>query len=229
MTTHSTSNRRMNTRHPHITQLIPPLLFLVVTLLAGCATVYYATWEQLGKEKRDLLKDNVLAARLEQRETRQEFRDALTQLRSTYEVPSTRLQAVYEELKRHQKRLTRRYNDLEGRIAKLNTIATDLFSEWREEAESISNREFHRRSLEQLAEARARYRHMQTALAQTQNRCRPVLNQFNEYVLFLKHNLNAQALGALHGEAQEIIEGLGNLIEELNNSISETDAFIATL
>ncbi len=229
MTTLTASKRSMSTSPICFAGLITPLLLVIATMLTGCTTVYYATWEQLGKEKRDLLKDNVLAARHEQREASQGFRDALTQLRSTYQVPPSRLQAVYEELRGHQKRLTRRYEDLDGRITKLNTIAMDLFSEWREEAESMSNREFHKRSLEQLAEAQDRYRQMQTALTETRNRCRPVLNQFNEYVLFLKHNLNAQALGALHGEAQEIIEGLGHLIEQLNNSISETDAFIATL
>jgi hypothetical protein len=51
----------------------------------------------------------------------------------------------------------------------------------------------------------------------------------NDYVLFLKHNLNARAIGALQGEADDVIEGLTELIDEMNQSIAETDAFIETL
>ena len=57
----------------------------------------------------------------------------------------------------------------------------------------------------------------------------PVLKQFNDQVLYLKHNLNAQALGSLKAEAGQIEKEIGRLIQEMNASISQADAFIKGL
>ena len=202
---------------------------LLTIFMVGCSSLYYATWEQFGKEKRDLLRDSVVTARHEQKEAGRQFRDALTQLQQSYLVTPTQLQGRYEQLKEQHRKLTSRYDALDTRIPKLNNIATDLFQEWREEADTIGNRSFRQQSLDQLAETRARYTAMRSALVRTQDRCRPVLKKLNDYVLFLKHNLNARAIGALQGEADDVIEGLTELIDEMNQSIAETDAFIETL
>lgn len=205
------------------------LLVLFASLIAGCSTVYYATWERFGKEKRDLLRDTVVAARHEQKEAGTEFRDALTQLQLTYRIPPSKLQKTYEQLKTHYDNLSSRYDALDRRIHKMHSIANDLFEEWQEEADSMGNRSFRQKSLSHLATTQQRYEQMRMALLRSQDRCRPVLRQFKEYVLFLKHNLNAQAIGALNNEANDIIDGLSTLIDEMNNSIAETDAFINTL
>ncbi len=34
-------------------------IVVLIFLVTGCQTTYYAVWEKLGKEKRHLLKDNV--------------------------------------------------------------------------------------------------------------------------------------------------------------------------
>lgn len=201
----------------------------ISALLVGCSSLYYATWEQLGKEKRDLLRDNVVTARHEQKEAGRQFRDALTQLQQSYRTTPTQLQERYEQLKEQHRKLTNRYDQLDTRIGKLEKIASDLFQEWREEADIMGNRAFREQSLDKLAETRERYSAMRMALVRTQDRCRPVLKKLYDYVLFLKHNLNARAIGDLQGEADDVIDGLTELIDEMNQSIAETDAFIDTL
>jgi uncharacterized membrane protein YqgA involved in biofilm formation len=57
----------------------------------------------------------------------------------------------------------------------------------------------------------------------------PVLKQFRDQVLYLKHNLNAQAIGALKGETMDIEKEIQQLIEDMNNSIREADSFIQGL
>ena len=54
----------------------------------------------------------------------------------------------------------------------------------------------------------------------------PVLTQFNDYVLYLKHNLNAQAIASLKGEAANIQSEISRLIESMNRSISRADEFV---
>ena len=57
----------------------------------------------------------------------------------------------------------------------------------------------------------------------------PVLAQFRDQVLYLKHNLNAQAIGALRGETLDIEKEIQRLISDMNASIQEADRFISGL
>ena len=54
----------------------------------------------------------------------------------------------------------------------------------------------------------------------------PVLTRFHDQVLYLKHNLYAQAVGSLKGESADIEREIQRLIQDMNASISEADAFI---
>ncbi len=54
----------------------------------------------------------------------------------------------------------------------------------------------------------------------------PVLTQFNDYVLYLKHNLNAQAIASLKGEATNIQNEISRLIDSMNRSIARADEFV---
>ena len=53
-----------------------------------------------------------------------------------------------------------------------------------------------------------------------------VLTKFHDYVLFLKHNLNAQAIGSLQGEASKIQIDISKLIADMNESIAQAEKFI---
>jgi hypothetical protein len=55
----------------------------------------------------------------------------------------------------------------------------------------------------------------------------PVLTKFNNRVLFIKHNLNAQAIASLKGTELELGGDIDRLIHEMEASIAEADAFIS--
>ena len=57
----------------------------------------------------------------------------------------------------------------------------------------------------------------------------PVLSVFKDQVLFLKHNLNAQAIASLQGELDTVEADVSALILAMEQSIDEADAFIRTL
>jgi hypothetical protein len=48
-------------------------------------------------------------------------------------------------------------------------------------------------------------------------------------MLYLKHNLNAQAIGALKGEYQAIKQDIEKLINDMNQSIDHSQNFIKSL
>ena len=54
----------------------------------------------------------------------------------------------------------------------------------------------------------------------------PVLQKFNDYVLYLKHNLNAAAIASLNGEASSIQTEIGHLLDSMNQSIARADEFV---
>jgi len=57
----------------------------------------------------------------------------------------------------------------------------------------------------------------------------PVLRIFRDNVLFLKHNLNAQAIGSLQDEFAGLELEIGKLIDRMNEAIESSNAFIADM
>jgi hypothetical protein len=57
----------------------------------------------------------------------------------------------------------------------------------------------------------------------------PVLNTFQDQVLFLKHNLNARAVASLREEFGAIENDIVALIKDMEASIAKADEFIEDL
>ncbi|HKQ39958.1 MAG TPA: DUF2959 family protein, partial [Verrucomicrobiae bacterium] len=80
-----------------------------------------------------------------------------------------------------------------------------------------------------LTETKGKYETLHQAMLRAERSMQPVLTQFRDQVLYLKHNLNAQAIGALKGEVTNIEGDVSALLKEMNRAIAEADAFIKTL
>ncbi|HTH48682.1 MAG TPA: DUF2959 family protein [Candidatus Limnocylindria bacterium] len=205
------------------------LAALLVILCTGCQTAYYGMMEKFGIEKRDLLKKAVIHARDEQKEAGQEFKDALTRLQQVYGTTGTDLERTYSRLKSDLERCESEAGDVKTRIKDMDRIASDLFAEWEGEIGRFTNPAFASDSRRKLGETRSKYQQLSASLRSAESKMEPVLRSFQENVLYLKHNLNAAAIGSLRGEASRIEMQIQTLISEMNNSISEADAFIRTL
>ena len=57
----------------------------------------------------------------------------------------------------------------------------------------------------------------------------PVLAAMNDNVLYLKHNLNAQAVASLKTEFTQIDREIDALIAEMREAIATSDEFIESL
>ncbi len=202
---------------------------LLATALWACQSAYYAAWEQLGKEKRHLLKDEVEQVRTDQKEASQEFKDVLTRIKTLYGFDGGKLERAYEKLKGDYEDCRERADALSGRIDQVERIATDLFAEWEAEIQTIGNPGFKQQSRERLIETRRRYQTLRMAMRQSESSMRPVLRNLQDYVLYLKHNLNAMAVGSLKSEADSIEVDIQRLVADMNRSIQEADAFLKTL
>ncbi|MFO1499723.1 MAG: DUF2959 family protein [Verrucomicrobiota bacterium] len=84
-------------------------------------------------------------------------------------------------------------------------------------------------SEQKLRETQRKYEGLHTAMKRAEGSMEPVLVQFRDQVTYLKHNLNAQAIGALRGEVLDIEKEVQALIRDMNSSISEAESFLKTI
>lgn len=201
-------------------------LSVVAILLIGCQSAYYAMWEKMGKEKRHLLRDQVENSRSDQEKASEAFKDALTRLKEMYGFQGGDLEKMYNRLFDDYENCNQRAAAIDERIDKIQRIARDLFAEWRLEIEQIHNPTFRSQSAQKLQATQSRFASLESALITARKRMTPVLGNLKDYVLFLKHNLNAQAIGSLKGEAASIETDVGRLIRDIQRSIQEADAFL---
>jgi hypothetical protein len=66
-------------------------------------------------------------------------------------------------------------------------------------------------------------------MRQTEARMTPVLKAFQDQVTFLKHNLNARAIGSLKGTSARISTDVDVLMTQLDGSMAQADALINSL
>jgi len=66
-------------------------------------------------------------------------------------------------------------------------------------------------------------------MKKAETKIEPVLSAFRDQVLFLKHNLNAQAVASLQSEVTTMEADISKLITEMEKSIAEADSFIKTM
>ena len=204
------------------------LLLLAGVLLSGCRSTYYSMWESVGKEKRHLLRDEVEDAREDQAKASEEFKDALTRIKELTGFQGGELENVYLQLKDDYEDCESRASVIDDRIANVEQIAADLFVEWEAEIGQMTNATFRSNSRQSLARTRERYNQLHRAMVQARSRMDPVLSRLNDYVLYLKHNLNAQAVGALGSEMGRIEADVDMLVRDIERSIEAADTFLKT-
>ncbi len=208
-----------------------PRLVLALSLftLVACNTVYYAAWEKLGYEKRDLLKSAVKKARGEQKEAGEQFQDALTQLKKLTNYNGGNLESAYNRFKGEFEACEAQATDVRRQISEVDTVARDLFREWEKEIRQYESASLAADSRRKLADTRSRFEPLSRSLHAAEPTMEPVLRKFRDQVLYLKHNLNAAAIGSLRGQADTIQGDIQRLMEQMNRSIAEADRFIQTL
>jgi hypothetical protein len=191
--------------------------------------MYYSTMESFGYEKRDILADRVQDGRDEQQEAAEQFQSALEAFKAVAQFDGGQLQTAYDDLSREYERCADQADDVRSRIGKIEDVAEDLFAEWEVEIASYSDPNLKDQSKQMRKDTMGRYEHLIGAMRKAESKMDPVLVKFKDQVMFLKHNLNAQAIAALQNNVIVIESDVSALVAEMEASIAEADAFIATL
>ncbi|MGB2427747.1 MAG: DUF2959 domain-containing protein [Alteromonas sp.] len=180
-------------------------------------------------EKRDILVDRVEDARETQQDAQEQFSSALEQFSTLINYDGGELQRVYEQLGDEYESSKSAAEDVTARIDSVESVAEALFDEWQNELENYTNANLRRDSERQLKDTRRRYENLLKSMRRVERSMDPVLVSLQDNVLYLKHNLNANAVGALQGELQSISQNVSRLIQEMNAAIAQSDEFIKSI
>jgi Protein of unknown function (DUF2959) len=198
-------------------------------LLSSCSMLYYSAMERLGKQKRDILVQRILATKKDQQATQQQLKTTLQAFQEVTGFQGGDLEKVYNKLNKEYERSQDRANKLKGRIDSVNDVAQSMFSEWQGEIKQMHNPSLRSQSEVLLRNARRQHARYMKQMRRTEENIQPVLQAFSDQVTFLKHNLNARAISSLKKTSVQIDSQANALIRDIDASSQEADRYIQTL
>lgn len=218
--------KKDTTRKPFPFILIAVLLVLV---FGGCSKAYYDAMEKVGVHKRDILIDRVENARDAQSEAQEQFKSALEQFAAVVQIENSNLKKAYEKLNSEYEDSEKAAENVSERINKVESVADALFEEWEDELKLYKSSDLRKSSKRKLQETKIRYNKMIASMHRAEKSMEPVLRTFRDNVLFLKHNLNAQAIGSLRSEFSTLKGEIDGLINKMNVAIETSNQFISDI
>ncbi|MGR6870915.1 DUF2959 domain-containing protein [Pseudomonas sp. HK3] len=205
-----------------------PLLILCLCLTA-CESVYFSAMEKVGIHKRDILVDRVGNARDSQVEAKETFKSALERFQSVLSVEDSDLQEKYDIINSEYLEAEKSSIKVSERIDEIKEVAEALFDEWYDELDLYTNKSLKNQSKQQLNDTKTKYKQLMRSMRRAESKIEPVLSALRDQTLFLKHNLNAQAINTMKGELANIQGNVSRLVKDMEKSIAESEAFIAQL
>ncbi|CAK2567751.1 DUF2959 domain-containing protein [Vibrio crassostreae] len=210
---------------------MPYLIVIVLSIftLTGCQSAYYSAMEQVGYHKRDIMVDRVEDAKESQQDAQEEFTSALEALSSLTNFSGGDLEDMYNQINDKYQDSEKAAQNVSDRIAAIEDVSDALFEEWQSELDLYTSDSLRRSSEQKLRETQSSYKTMLSAMKRAEKKMDPVLNTLRDNTLYLKHNLNASAVGSLQGEFMSLEKDIAYAIKQMNAAIAESDKFLAQL
>ncbi|MEZ8627713.1 DUF2959 domain-containing protein [Vibrio splendidus] len=210
---------------------MPYLIVIVLSIftLTGCQSAYYSAMEQVGYHKRDIMVDRVEDAKESQQDAQKEFTSALEALSSLTNFSGGDLEEMYNQINDKYQDSEKAAQNVSDRIAAIEDVSDALFAEWQSELDLYTSASLRRSSEQKLRETQSSYKTMLSAMKHAEKKMDPILNTLRDNTLYLKHNLNASAVGSLQGEFMSLEKDIAYAIEQMNAAIAESDKFLAQL
>ncbi len=200
-----------------------------LVFITGCQSTYYSAMEKVGIHKRDIMVDRVNDARAAQQEAQQEFSNALEALSALTQFEGGDLESMYQKVNLKYEDSVEAAETVSSRIRSIEGVSDALFKEWEEELDLYTNNRLRRDSQGKLLQTKTSYNTMLRAMKRAEKKMNPVLNTLRDNTLYLKHNLNARAIGSLQGEFISLEKDIEVAIKEMKSAIAESDRFLEKL
>jgi len=204
-------------------------LSLCAFALVSCQSAYYKTMKTFGKEKRDILVKRVIESKKDQEETKEKVKTTMESFQELTGFQGGNLEKSYKKLNSEYESAQSQANQLHDRIQSIDQVSNDLFKEWQSEINQMSNAKLKSQSAAMLRDSKQRQAIYMAAMRKTESQLASVLKSFQDQVLFLKHNLNARAIGSLKGTSAQMKTDVTALTKSIDSSIQEADKLISSL
>lgn len=201
----------------------------IVLMISACQSAYYGALEKVGIHKRDVLVSRVEKTRDSQQDAKEQFKSALEQFKTVVSFNGGELETIYNKLNDEYESSAEAAQDVSARIESVASVSEALFDEWEDELQQYTSDTLKRKSQQQLKQTRKQYERLLRSMRSAEKTMQPVLNVFKDQVLYLKHNLNAQAIASIKGELKTIESNVSRLIQQMNSSINEANSFIDSI
>jgi hypothetical protein len=185
--------------------------------------------EKVGIHKREIMVDLVVDAKESQQDAQQQFKSALEEMTALINFDGGELENQYNVIQEQYENSKEAAELVSSRIEKVEDVSEALFDEWQDEIGQISSASLSRQSTTKLKETQRRYKTLIKSMYKAESKMAPVLTALKDNSLFLKHNLNAKAVGALQGEMLSIRKDVAVLIKDMNAAIAQSQKFIDML
>jgi ribosome-binding ATPase YchF (GTP1/OBG family) len=185
--------------------------------------------EQVGYHKRDIMVDRVEDAKESQQDAQEEFSSALEALSSLTNFSGGDLEDMYNQINDKYQDSEKAAQNVSDRIAAIEDVSDALFAEWQSELDLYTSDSLRSSSEQKLRDTKSSYQTMLSAMKRAEKKMDPVLNTLRDNTLYLKHNLNASAVGSLQGEFMSLEKDIAYAIKQMNAAIAESDKFLAQL
>lgn len=202
---------------------------LLFALLTGCTSTYYKAMKTMGKEKRDILASRVKDSKKEQQQAKEQIKTTMESFQELTGFQGGSLEKNYKKLNAEYEKAADSAKKLHDRIDSIDQVSSDLFKEWQKEIDGMENKKLKTQSAAMLRQARLNEANYIKSMKQTEARMTPVITAFHDQVTFLKHNLNARAIGSLKGTSAKISTDVDVLLTSLDGSMAQADALINSL
>ena len=204
-------------------------IIISIFVLSSCSSAYYSAMEKVGIHKRDIMVDRVVDAKESQQDAQEQFKSALEEMTALINFDGGDLEEQYNIIQEQYEDSKKAAELVSSRIEKIEGVSDALFEEWQEELEEISSANLKRESSTKLKQTERRYRSLIKSMRKAESKMAPVLSALKDNSLFLKHNLNAKAIGALQGEMVSIKKDVKALVKDMNAAIEQSQKFIDML
>jgi len=200
-----------------------------LVLLGGCTSSYYKAMKTFGKEKRDILVSRVKDSKKDQLQAKEQIKTTMESCQALTGFQGGSLEKNYKKLNGEYEKAADSAQKLHNRIDSIDQVSGDLFKEWQSEIDGMENKKLKAQSAVLLKQSRLSEAGYVKSMRQTEARMTPVITAFRDQVTFLKHNLNARAIGSLKGTSAKMSTDVDVLMVSLDGSMAQADALIASL
>jgi excinuclease UvrABC nuclease subunit len=197
--------------------------------LGSCTQLYYKAQEKIGNEKRDILVDRIKKGREDQEKAKEQYKSTLEAFQAATGFAGGKTEEVYKKLKKEYDAAAERTKKVSDRIASIEQVSGDMFAEWERELAGMNNGELKNKSTILLKKTRRRYGELIVRMRAVEAKAKPVVKAFEDQVLYIKHNLNAEAISSLKVNVGKMDAEVKKLVVDIEASTREADAFIASL